>query len=130
MSELRTISMETITRETMSSVNSVKQDQTTSFAFENTNDVILNGPYQISPKMMPQTTLTTTLCCSKCKKMKSKEVPPEWVEEMKDLRERFGLSYSRLAKRFGLTRFVAYHAITKKAMTNEMLSMQKLKSKT
>jgi hypothetical protein len=118
MSELRTI--QTNSSENMQNMitdDSVKQEQTISIAFENIKGscAILNGPCQISPQIPqipPQIPLTTNVCCNKCKKTKSKDVPPEWIEEMKDLRKRFGLSYSKLAMSFGLTRFVAYNAIT------------------
>jgi hypothetical protein len=54
-----------------------------------------------------------TKCCGKTGKIKTKDISPECIKEMKELRTKLGVSYLGLAKLYGMTRFVIHSALTK-----------------
>jgi hypothetical protein len=45
-------------------------------------------------------------------KIRTKEIPPETINEMLELQSKLGLSYAKLASLYGLSRYIVHKAMT------------------
>jgi hypothetical protein len=89
-------------------------------------DIVDNGKLDIQGKVRSSCIILNGVnknanlkqCCSNCqnpsknKKPKAKDITPEQILEMQELRQKLGVSFLGLSKLYGLTRHVVVHALS------------------